>query len=251
MSDAPVTSRAPLTRGGAPVSPPSRSPVRRAGELLRASQLGDEVTAQEYVSAYDVLVAYRAAHQYPLVKATNSLRAAVKAEGCRIEVSQRLKRMHTILDKLRREPEMDLSRMQDFGGCRAILENVEDVRRVQARVLGAYRKRVGDQPPVKDYIAAPKETGYRGVHIITMYDGRRIEVQLRTKVMHEWAITVERLSGQTGFDLKGTEGPSELREFFAYASTLMAREEAGEVVDAQMLGRMSALRESAVEFLSR
>jgi ppGpp synthetase/RelA/SpoT-type nucleotidyltranferase len=71
---------------------------------------------QEYESAYGVLVAYRAAHQYPLVKATNSLRMAVRAEGCRIEVSQRLKRMNTILDKLRREPEMDLSRMQDFGG---------------------------------------------------------------------------------------------------------------------------------------
>ncbi len=206
---------------------------------------------QEYESAYGVLVAYRAAHQYPLVKATSSLRMAVRAEGCRIEVSQRLKRMNTILDKLRREPEMDLSRMQDFGGCRAILENIEEVRRVEARVLGAYRKRVGGQPPVKDYIAQPKATGYRGVHIVTMYDDRRVEVQLRTRVMHEWAVTVERVSGLTGFNLKSHEGPPELRELLEFASTLMAMEEEGQTVDEQLHGRMSVLREAALEFLSR
>ncbi|MGA7835878.1 MAG: RelA/SpoT domain-containing protein [Acidimicrobiales bacterium] len=168
-----------------------------------------------------------------------------------MEVSQRLKRMPTILDKLRREPEMNLSRMQDFGGCRAVLENIDEVRRVQARVTRAHRNRSGSDPHVKDYIAEPRDTGYRGVHVVVTYDERLIEVQLRTKLMHEWAVTVERLSGRTGLNLKSAEGPSELQEFFTVVAQLMSIDEAGEIADQDLLNRMAALRETALEFLGR
>lgn len=175
----------------------------------------------------------------------------VKTEGCQVEISQRLKRMPTILDKLRREPDMDLSRMQDFGGCRAVLENIDEVRCVQERVARAHRQRVGSEPHIKDYISAPKDTGYRGVHVISIYDGRLVEVQLRTKVMHEWAVTVERLSGQRGLNLKSAEGPPELHEFFTHVSVLMAVDEAGGTPDADMISTMTMLRDVAVEFLNR
>jgi len=49
----------------------------------------------------------------------------------------------------------------------------------------------------RDYISDPRRSGYRGVHVIVGYDGRQIEVQLRTRVMHDWAIAVERLSLST------------------------------------------------------
>jgi ppGpp synthetase/RelA/SpoT-type nucleotidyltranferase len=48
------------------------------------------------------------------------LRAQVGGE---IEISQRLKRFSTIVDKLRREPTMQLTTMEDIGGVRAILRN--------------------------------------------------------------------------------------------------------------------------------
>lgn len=34
--------------------------------------------------------------------------------------------------------------------------------------------------------------GYHAVHVIVGYDGRQIEAQLRTRVMHDWALAVER-----------------------------------------------------------
>ena len=229
----------------------SKSSVSRAGDVLRAVHVGLASQDEKYWTAYQTLVAYRSEHQYPLIKATSGLRSNVGAELCNIEVSQRLKRIPTILDKLQREPGMDLSRMQDFGGCRAVLNNVDEVRRVQERVLRTHKRRNGTDAKFKDYITTPRESGYRGVHVVVTYDGRLIEVQLRTKVMHEWAIAVERLSGRTGINLKSSDGPSELHEFFTHASILMALDEAGESVDADLISRMTALRETAVLYLSK
>src|SRR3989344_2389410 len=50
-------------------------------------------------------------------------------------VVQRLKRLPSILKKLKRryegkEPTMNLSQMQDIAGCRAVLSNVESVKKV-------------------------------------------------------------------------------------------------------------------------
>lgn len=240
---------------GASGAGPSKTSVKKAGEVLRAFQVTqilygkDEIN--KYQAAYQTLVDYRALHQYPLIKATNGLRSVVETERCKSEVSQRLKRIPTILDKLRREPGMDLSRMQDFGGCRAVLENLDEVRRVQERVIKNHKNRNGSEPHVKDYISEPRESGYRGVHVVVIYDGRLVEVQLRTKVMHDWAITVERLAGRTGIDLKSSQGPPEIQEFFSLASTLMAVDEVGGDADPDMLSRMTALREGAIQFLSR
>jgi ppGpp synthetase/RelA/SpoT-type nucleotidyltranferase len=234
---------------------PSKTSVKRAGEVLRDFQntqilIGREAS-EKYNSAYRILVNYRASHQYPLMKATNALRSAVSAENCTVEVSQRLKRIPTILDKLSRETEMDLSRMQDFGGCRAVLDNVDQVRRVQARLIRNHKRRTGKEPNIKDYISQPRESGYRGVHVVVVYDGRLVEVQLRTKVMHDWAIAVERLTGRTGIDLKSSKGPPEIQEYLSLASELMAVDEVEGTVDPDMLRRMTELREDALQFMSR
>jgi len=81
-------------------------------------------------------------------------------EGCRVEVSQRLKRVPTILDKLRREPGMALSWMQDIGGCRAVLDSIEEIRRVERRYTRTGARRV---VRIADYVTKPKATGYRGL----------------------------------------------------------------------------------------
>ncbi len=113
------------------MAPPfSLTQVRKAGEVIRAYVIGTEqmllTTDEDLVEAIDVLNAYRAAHREPLAKATvvlrNMLRGkTVKSRGV---VSQRLKRRTTIFDKLKRYPKMDLDRMHDLAGCRAVVESV-------------------------------------------------------------------------------------------------------------------------------
>ena len=109
---------------------PSATQVKKAGRTLRRFGRGETVDHDELNRAVRVVQAFRRAHAGPLVTANNGLRSMVRTEGCRVEVTQRLKRFVTILDKLQREPTLDLSRMQDVGGVRAVLDSIDEVRRV-------------------------------------------------------------------------------------------------------------------------
>jgi putative GTP pyrophosphokinase len=220
------------------------SQVKRAGQVLRRWQRGEDVPHEAIFRAYDTLVAYRAEHSMPLRKANMGLRSMVRTEGCAVEVSQRLKRVPTILDKLKREPSLSLAKMQDIGGCRAVLSSVDEVRRVEARLRR-------NRPPVSvsDYIATPRDSGYRGVHVVVEYDGRNIEMQLRTHVMHEWAISVERISWRLQTNLKG-DGDHIVQQLLRVISEAMAIEEAGGVVDSSLLAEMRSLRQQAAPYLN-
>jgi len=234
---------------------PSRSQVNRAGKRLRALGRGKPVSEAQYRQALGVLLAFRAAHALPLTKANMGLRSTVRTEGCQVEVSQRLKRVPTILDKLRREPTLALASMQDLGGCRAVVDSVDEIRRVQKRLVRSAERRLarvgGNGRPVRvyDYITEPRASGYRAVHVIVEYDGRTIENQLRTQFMHEWAFTVERMSGRLRVDLKGGEGPKEVLDLMEAISEAMALEEAGKTVDSRLTERIGRLREAAVPYL--
>lgn len=222
----------------------TKSQVNKAGKALRASARRDPGVEIGHGAALEVLLAYRAAHRYPLQKATMGLRSMVATEGCDVEVSQRLKRVATIVDKLRREPTMQLANMQDIAGCRAVLGSIDEVRRVQRRLAR-------NRPPrrISDYIANPRVSGYRGVHVVVVYDHCCIEVQLRTSVMHEWAITVERLSSRLQIDLKSNVGPPAVLSLLQILSEAMALEEAGGVVSQGLLDEIQSRRAEAVPFL--
>lgn len=73
-------------------------------------------------------------------------------------------------------------------------------------------------------------------------------MQLRTLVMHEWAITVERLSGRIGENLKG-DGHHVVQDLLAAISQAMALEEMGQAVDASLLTVMTELRRQAAPYL--
>ena len=222
----------------------TKSQVNKAGKVVRRFVAGEGGSPVELRDAIGMIDRYRAAHQYPLTKATMGLRSMVKSEKCTVEVSQRLKRLPTIVGKLVREPTMQLSTMQDIGGCRAVLDTIDQIRRVERRL-----KKNRTPIRVSDYIASPRESGYRGVHVVVCYDERAIEVQLRTRVMHEWAIAVERFSGRIGQDLKSGRGPEPVLNWLEAVSEAMAIEEGGEDVSTDLLGRIEMLRGEAVPFL--
>jgi ppGpp synthetase/RelA/SpoT-type nucleotidyltranferase len=227
------------------MQPLTNSQVNKAGRFLRKWAQGGPVEDFQAVErSFDTLLSFRAEHQQPLGKATMGLRSVVRTERCeRVEVSQRLKRIPTIFDKLVREPTLALANMQDIGGCRAVLASIAELRRVEARLKK-------NRPPIgyNDYIEHPRASGYRGVHVVVAYDGRRIEVQLRTQVMHDWAITVERLSGRLGENLKG-DGAHAVQQLLAVISEAMALEETDMPVDGSLLETMARLREAAAPYL--
>lgn len=223
---------------------PSKSQVKKAGSTVRKFFRGDlqdqpNGGLETYLAALSVIEDWRAAHAKPLVSANNGLRSMLRSENCPVDVSQRLKRMITILDKLEREPTLALPNMQDIGGVRAIVPSIADIRRVEAR-LRKNRPVTG----YSDYIKHPRASGYRGVHVVVLYgeEERQIEVQLRTPLMHEWAITVERLSSVFGENLK-QDGSTTAQAFMARVSEAMALEERGEEPSAELVRMIINLRQ--------
>lgn len=234
---------------------PTRSQVNKAGrtlrQWLRVERAGGAFDDDTLQAALWVMFRFRAAHQYALTKASMGLRSMVRTERCPVEVSQRLKRAITVINKLEREPTLALATMQDIGGCRALFGTVAELRRVEHRLKK-------NRPPLlySDYIANPRSSGYRAVHVVVQYPDewhelRAIEVQLRTRSMHEWAIAVERLSGQHRVDLKSGEGPSELLALLEVVSEAMALEEAGRSVPDDLMEEITRRRAAAVPYLGR
>lgn len=112
-------------------------------------------------------------------------------------INHRLKSPQSILEKLKRKGlalSMDTARQEltDIAGVRVICNYVEDIYRIADMLEGQE-----DITPVarRDYIAQPKENGYRSLHLIVkvpvfLSDHREdvpVEVQIRTIAMDFWA----------------------------------------------------------------
>lgn len=210
----------------------SRGQVNRAGEILRTyAQSSEPVTIEQWDEwgwAYDVLANWRACHNYPINTFQATLRSRLKAIDKNAAVAQRLKRLPSIVLKLQRFEGMQLARMQDIGGLRAILGTMRKVRQLEK--LYRASKLQHELVSSKDYIAEPKADGYRGIHLIyryrnpkaPFYDGLLLELQLRTRLQHAWATAVETMGTFLGQALKSGQGENQWRSFFAVSGSAIA-----------------------------
>lgn len=231
-----------------PPLPYSKTKVNRCGEYLRAvvyeGGLSESPLFEDRVDeAVQVVSAFRAAHAYPLAKVTVGVRQFVQTEGAVVLVAQRLKRLPQIVHKLHRMPKTELARMEDIGGCRAVLADLDEVARVRRRI----KKNRWDIKRERDYVIEPKETGYRGVHLVVERDGRRIEVQLRTTGQQQWAEAVERTASRLDMPLKDGEGDERVLRYFQVAGEGICRTEAGLEQDEEFLEQFHTARAAVVE----
>lgn len=207
----------------------SKKAVTKAGSTLLTAKKG----SLEYDAAVEIVNAWRICHGYPINTFQSTLRKKVAPYKDAI-VAQRLKRLPTIIDKLKRHPQMKLATMQDVGGVRAIVNSVGQVRNLQAQYEDTKRF-THTLLRVNDYITTPKPDGYRGVHLIykynntltrygsaTAYNGLLIELQLRTKMQHEWATAVETAGLLRGQSYKTQKGSKNWLEFFKLVSATFA-----------------------------
>ena len=221
---------------GEAIHVPGKSAVRRAGTILRQTHPGNE----EWLWAVDMLSTWRSLHSYPINTFQAYLRTKVKREGYQsLIIAQRLKRMPSIIAKLQRFPQMSLISMQDIGGIRVIMDKIQDVYDLHKSLLEARFRHEAVKPP-KDYIATPKNDGYRSLHQVFRYasrthpelNGLHVELQLRTRLQHSWATAVETLGLLEKSSLKSGEGSEETKRFFRLASVLFALDEKQPVLEA-------------------
>ena len=210
-----------------PILLPTSDEIDEAGRKL-VSLRNDPERESEWLDAVHVVDQWRRAHSEPLRTFQANLRRRVKSRGI---VATRLKRLPTIIGKLERLQRLRLSQLQDIGGCRVIVGNADDAAKIAANlVLSRIRHQV---QKLDDYIARPRTTGYRGIHLVYSFfserkshlNGLNIEIQFRSRLQHQWATAVETVGAFTGNDLKSGRGDPDWLRFFALMSTAIARRE--------------------------
>ena len=115
-------------------------------------------------------------------KITADIRHELEKAGIEADVYGRAKKPYSVWRKMQ-EKDLAFSRLSDIYGFRVITANVADCY----RVLGVIHQRWLAVPGrFKDYISQPKSNGYRSIHTtVSGRDGKRVEVQVRTRQMHE------------------------------------------------------------------
>ena len=110
-------------------------------------------------------------------------------------VVTRLKRMESIIDKLRRPNSSKLSRIDDIAGIRIIVNNFTEIYEISELLEKLLISNNCQLKYNKDYIEFSKKDGYRSLHkIFTFsYENKNLnfEIQIRTKLQHLWSTTVE------------------------------------------------------------
>lgn len=112
------------------------------------------------------------------------LRDELSATGIKADISGRAKHIYSIWRKMQRKG-LQFSQIYDVRAVRVLVPEVRDCYTALGIVHTLWRHIPKE---FDDYIANPKENGYRSLHTAVIGpDGKVLEVQIRTNAMHEEA----------------------------------------------------------------
>ena len=126
----------------------------------------------------------RAGRERYIAKAMGLLRRALGEQGIEADIAGRPKHIYSIWKKMRRK-DAPISELYDLRAVRVL---VDDIPTCYA-ALGLVHSLWTPVPEeFDDYIANPKENGYRSLHTAVIGpEGKVLEVQIRTREMHAQA----------------------------------------------------------------
>jgi GTP pyrophosphokinase len=114
----------------------------------------------------------------------SALAAFLASHGLAAEVQGRPKHLYSIWKKMQGK-RLALGQVMDLAALRVIVADVDACYAVLARV---HQRWPAVDSEFDDYIAKPKPNGYQSLHTVICNDeGRNIEIQIRTRAMHEHA----------------------------------------------------------------
>lgn len=133
-------------------------------------KLGTRIGNSVKVSSEDLdkLQEFRQTYKEPISHVFNYVLEVTRKIDKQCIVTYRIKRIDTIVEKLRRfkdnpNGEMKLSRMWDIAGCRCIF-NTSDTGKLY-QLLNIISTNYGPSCKLNDYVENPKPSGYRSIHI--------------------------------------------------------------------------------------
>ena len=119
-----------------------------------------------------------------IVTALARVRSMMRDAGIAGEVTGRPKHIYSIVSKMRTKG-LAFEQLYDVRGLRVIVDEVAQCYQVLSLVHQAWNPVATEYD---DYIARPKPNGYQSLHtVVADAEGRTLEVQIRTRAMHEFA----------------------------------------------------------------
>jgi ppGpp synthetase/RelA/SpoT-type nucleotidyltranferase len=196
----------------------SRSKIDKAGErLVRETWNTDD----QYLESELIFDEYRKLHIEPLTEITIKLQSWLIDFNEKFYIAQRIKRKPQILRKLKRFS-IRLSQLQDLGGVRIIFEkNIYIDKFIVFLKNKLSRGHYFSIEKMTDYREKGRDdSGYRAVHLILLRKEMKIELQLRSRIQHNWAERIERTSIIYGYYLKELEGDQQILDYFRLLSNI-------------------------------
>ena len=138
----------------------------------------------DYKKIARLLDGKRLDRQQYIIDVVNQLQQALKESSIEAEVTGRVKHIYSIWRKMKRK-NVDFRDLYDIRAVRILTTEVRDCY----ASLGIVHSQWNHIPQeFDDYIATPKENGYRSLHTAVFGpEGKTLEVQIRTRQMHEEA----------------------------------------------------------------
>jgi len=110
-------------------------------------------------------------------------RKLLQENGIRAKIQTRFKSISSIHQKIMKK-NLLFSQVLDVIGLRIIVEQEEECYQSMVLILKTNAVLLSK---IKDYIAVPKENGYQSIHLTIMYEDHPVEIQIRTRQMHQRA----------------------------------------------------------------
>lgn len=142
--------------------------------------------SSEYEEISRALKAKRRERENYIKKFIEPIKSKLKSEGFVFDIEGRPKHIYSIANKIKKQAK-SIDELYDLFAVRIILDtdNVNDCFAVYGILSEEY---MPIPERFKNYISLPKANGYRSIHTTVIGpEGKRVEVQLRTRSMHEVA----------------------------------------------------------------
>jgi ppGpp synthetase/RelA/SpoT-type nucleotidyltranferase len=227
----------------------TKSKIDRAGIALAKDSFRN---VEEMVELEDVFDEYRKSHLEPLSETTLELQKWLNEYGHDYYIAQRLKRKPQIIRKLNRLS-VRLTQLQDIGGCRIIVEKNELVD----QIISFLKSKIESTEELKlvritDYREKGRDiTGYRSVHLLLERSGKKLELQLRSRIQHYWAESIERTSVIYGRHLKESEGDERVISYFQKLSDAFFEIESGRTPSVRFRLEIDVAKKEAEEIIRK